>query len=81
LGLSQISPVLRGADIVAHGGGEIERRDPMGCADLDDPPRIAGAAELIAELRLVAVERDQLVGAKSLDLILRGRMRALRQRI
>ena len=54
----------RRRDIVAHGGGEIERRHAVGRADLDDAPRIAGAAELVAELGLVAVERHQLVAAK-----------------
>jgi hypothetical protein len=35
-------------------------------ADLDDAPRIAGAAELVAELGLVAVECYQLVARKAL---------------
>ena len=64
-------------DVVAHRRGEIERRNPIGRADLDNPVRIAGTAELVAELRLVTVERDELVAAKSPDLIVVGRIRIL----
>src|SRR5260370_1170891 len=60
------------ADIVAHRGGEIERRDPVGGAGFDDPAGVARPAELIAELGLVAIEGDQLVTTKGLEL-LRGR--------
>src|SRR4029077_5753705 len=62
-----------GAHVVAHRGGEIERRDPVGGAGLDDPSGLARPAELIAELRLVAVEGDQFVTTKGLELVRGGR--------
>src|SRR4030081_3555819 len=64
-----------GIDIVAHGGREIERRNPVGCADLDNPARIICAAKLVAEFRLVAIERDKLVAEKGPGLLRRGRRR------
>src|SRR3979409_1766617 len=66
------------ADVVAHGGGEIERRDPVGRADLDDLARIVGAAKLVAELGLVAIERDKLVAEKGPGLFRRRRLRVPR---
>src|SRR5581483_5522522 len=60
-----------GVDVVPDGGGEIKRRDTERRADLHDPARIGRAAKLIAELRLVAVERDELVAEKSLELAFR----------
>src|SRR5882672_2838142 len=64
-----------GADIVARGCREIERRDRVGCADLDDPARIICAAKLVAELRLVTIERDKLVAEKGPGLLRRRRLR------
>ena len=60
-----------GADIVPHGRGEIERRDTVRRADLHDPARIGRATKLIAELGLVAIERDKLVAEKGLELAFR----------
>src|SRR5258708_36470788 len=60
----------RSADIVTHGCSEIERRNPVGRADLDNPARIVRAAKLMAEFRLGAVKRDKLIAAKCLDLVL-----------
>ncbi len=64
-------------DVVAQCCRQIERRNAVGRADLDDAPCIGGAAELIAELGLVAIKRDQLVADELLDL-LRSRCPALR---
>ncbi len=44
-------------NVVTHGGSQIERRNPVGRADLDDPAGIRGAAELVAEFSLVSIER------------------------
>jgi hypothetical protein len=60
------------SDIVADGGSEIKRRNPEGGADFDDTPRLEGTAKLVAELRLVAVQRHELVAAKLLDLFFTG---------
>jgi len=65
------------SDVVAQCCRQIERRNAVGRADLDDAPCIGGAAELIAELGLVAIKRDQLVADELLDL-LRSRCPALR---
>src|SRR5216683_6123960 len=59
-----------GVDVVAQGCREIEGREPVGCADLDDPARIICAAKLVAELRLVTIERDKLVAEKGPGLLL-----------
>src|SRR5260370_8489927 len=63
----------RSPDIVTHDCREIERRNPIRRAGLDNPARIVRAAKLIAEFRLGAVKRDKLIAAKCLDLVLRGR--------
>jgi hypothetical protein len=39
-----------GTNVVAHGGGEIKRRNSVGGADLDTSASIGGPAELVAEL-------------------------------
>src|SRR5690606_31683666 len=52
---------------VADGGREVERRDAERGARLDDAPRLERAAEQVAELRLVAVECDQLVAQEAVD--------------
>src|SRR5216683_5109563 len=57
------------SDVVAQCCRQIERRNAVGRADLDDAPCIGGAAELIAELGLVAIKRDQLVADELLDLL------------
>jgi hypothetical protein len=62
-------------DIVAHGGGEIERRDAIGRADLDNAARLGRAAQLIAEICLVAIERDELVAQELFELVLVRRIR------
>src|SRR5580704_12925130 len=49
------------ADVVSHGGCEVKSRNPIGRTDLDHAARAACSAELIAELSLVPIERDQLV--------------------
>jgi hypothetical protein len=50
------------AAVVPHRGGQIEGRDAERGARLDDPARADGAAEHVAELRLVLIERHRLVG-------------------
>ena len=52
--------------VVAQGGSQINRRDAISRADLDDPAGIDSPAKLIAELGLVAVERVELVAQKGL---------------
>jgi hypothetical protein len=44
-------------DIVAHRSGQIERRDTVGSSNLDNSAGVDGTAELVAELRLVAIQR------------------------
>ena len=56
-----------GPQVVAHRRGQVERRDAVGRADLDDAAGVVGAAELVAELGLVAIQRHQLVAAECLD--------------
>src|SRR5262249_26791953 len=53
------------AEVVSHGGREVERGDAEGGAGLHDPARAERTAELVAELRLVAVERDELVAQEA----------------
>jgi hypothetical protein len=67
----------RGVDVVMHGSGEVERRNTVGRAYLDNSARIVCAAKLIAKFRLVAVKRDKLVAPKGLNLVLRGYTRFL----
>ena len=75
-----IRQVLEGALTSAH-VNESERegrlRELAGRAGFDDSARIGRTTELIAEFRLVTVERDQFVAAKDLDLFCRGWMRVV----
>jgi hypothetical protein len=50
-----------GADGVAQGGGEIQRRYAEGCSDLDDAASLHRPAKLIAEFAFGAIKRDHLV--------------------
>jgi len=54
------------AGVVTYGSGQVERRNTIGRAGLDNPARIGRAAELIAEFRLVPVKGDKFVGAEGL---------------
>jgi hypothetical protein len=47
------------SNVVPHRGGEIERRNAMGRANLNDPARIARTAELIAEFGLVVLSSSR----------------------
>src|SRR6202789_4102543 len=69
LGADDHAAAAGNADIVAHRGSEIQRRNAIGRTSLNDPACIAGAAELIAEFRLVTIERDKFVAAKRLDCV------------
>src|SRR5262249_18286351 len=53
-------------DIVAHRSSQIERRDAIRGAHLDDPPRVDCPTDLVAELGFVTVERIELIGEESL---------------
>ena len=74
-GADHLAGTARRVDGVAQRRGEIERRHPPRGAGLDNPARLAGTAKLVAEFRLVAVERDQLVAPKRFYLRVRGRLR------
>ncbi|WP_428675628.1 hypothetical protein [Reyranella sp.] len=52
LGTDHHTVSARQRDRVAHGGGEIERRDTIRRADLDDAAGLGCATELVAEERL-----------------------------
>src|SRR5260370_13650954 len=67
LGANITTPLPPRASIVAYRRRQVERRDAVGGADLDDQPGVVGAAELVAELRLVAVQRHQFVAQEILD--------------
>ena len=66
-----------GADVVPQCGSKIEGGDTERGADLHDPARVDRTTKLITEFRLVAIERDELVAAKRLDLVFRRRMGCL----
>jgi hypothetical protein len=67
LGADHQPATATGPHIVAHGRCQIERRNPKGGADLDNSPNVARPAKLIAERRLVAIQRHQFIASELLD--------------
>jgi hypothetical protein len=56
-------------DVVTSGGSKVERRDPIGPANFDNPECIVHVAKLIAELLFVTIKRDRLVAQNRLTVI------------
>jgi len=79
LGADHHTVAAGSSDVVSDGGSQIERRNPVGGADLDDPPSIDGPAELVAKLGFITVEREEFIAQKCLGssgLIFRGSIRS-----
>jgi len=47
--------------IVPQRGGEIDRRDPHRCAELDDPGRLAGARDRVEEAPICRRDGQEIV--------------------
>ena len=65
-GTDHDAAATRSTHIVPHRRSQVERRDAIGSADLDDQASVDGPAEVVAELRLIAIKRIDLIGEESL---------------